>query len=74
MNSKPDKEWEERGDIFLLSEIITDSIYWQEIVRWHSVKFEANLEHIINFAGLRIISIYQYFRDVWFSGMLTQIY
>ncbi len=28
MNSKPDKKCEERGDIILLSEIITNSIYW----------------------------------------------
>jgi hypothetical protein len=52
MNSKPDSKCENSDDIILLSEIITDSIYWQEINRQESVKFGANLEHIINFAGL----------------------
>jgi len=33
-------------------------MYWQEIVRRESVRFRADLEHIINFAGFRIISIY----------------
>ncbi len=50
MGFKTDKEYEERGDISLLSEIIANSIYWQEIVRRQSVKFRANLEHIFNFA------------------------
>ena len=58
MNSKPYKDCENRGDIILISEIITDSIYWQEISRGESVKFEANLEHIINFTEVQIISIY----------------
>jgi len=31
MNSKPYKDCENHGDIILISEIITDSIYWQEI-------------------------------------------
>jgi hypothetical protein len=31
MNLKTDKEYKKRGDIVLLSEIITNSIYWQEI-------------------------------------------
>jgi len=30
MNSKPDIEYEERGDISLLSEIIINSMYWQD--------------------------------------------
>jgi len=30
MGFKTDKEYEERGDIVILSEIITISIYWQE--------------------------------------------
>ena len=30
MNLKTDKEYKKRGDIVLLSEIITNSIYWQE--------------------------------------------
>jgi len=29
MNLKPDKEFEKRGDIVFLSEIITNSMYWQ---------------------------------------------
>ena len=31
MNLKPDKECEKRGDIVFLSEIITNSMYWQDI-------------------------------------------
>jgi hypothetical protein len=31
MNSKPDNKCETHNDIILLSEIITNSIYWQEI-------------------------------------------
>jgi hypothetical protein len=31
MNSKPDNKCERGGDIILLSEIITNSRYWQEI-------------------------------------------
>jgi hypothetical protein len=30
MDLKPDKECEKHGDIVLLSEIITNSMYWQE--------------------------------------------
>jgi hypothetical protein len=30
MGSKPDKEWQKRGDIGLLSEIIANSIYWKK--------------------------------------------
>ena len=29
MNFRPDKEYEKRGDIVFLSEIITNSMYWQ---------------------------------------------
>jgi hypothetical protein len=50
MGSKPDKEWQKRGDIGLLSEIIKNSRYWKVIVRREPVKFGANLEHILNFA------------------------
>ena len=39
--------------------------YWQEICRREAAKFGANLEHIFNFAGLRIISIY---RRWWYKG------
>ena len=53
MEPKTDKERRSCDDITFLSEIITNSRYWQEIVRRESVKFGANLEHIINFAGLR---------------------
>ena len=31
MNFRPDKEYEKRGDIVFLSEIITNSMYWQAI-------------------------------------------
>ncbi len=31
MSSKPDKESEKHGDMILLSEIIANFIYWQEI-------------------------------------------
>ena len=53
MNSKPDIEYEERGDISLLSEIITNLMYWQEIVRRKSVKLGENLEDIINIAEVK---------------------
>jgi hypothetical protein len=33
MNLKQDKEFEKRSDIVFLSEIITNSMYWQEIVK-----------------------------------------
>ncbi len=33
MDPKPDKECEKHGDIVLISEIIANSTYWQEIVR-----------------------------------------
>ena len=38
MNSKPDTEYEKYDGIILLSEIITNFIYWQEIERRESVK------------------------------------
>jgi len=41
MNSKPDNKSVNRDDIILLSEIIMNSRYWQEIVRGESVKFKA---------------------------------
>jgi hypothetical protein len=31
MDPKPDKECEKHGDIALVSEIISDSMYWQDI-------------------------------------------
>ena len=34
--------------------------YWQEINRQDLVKFGVDLEHITNFAGFRIISIYHH--------------
>jgi|COG998Drversion2_1049125.scaffolds.fasta_scaffold457679_1 hypothetical protein len=36
MDVKPDKEGEIRGDIILLSEIIMNSMYWQEITTFES--------------------------------------
>ena len=39
MNSKQDKGCEERGDIVLLSVIITNSMYWQEICSLGVFKF-----------------------------------
>jgi hypothetical protein len=42
MNSKPDKECEKRGDIVLLSEIIANSIYWQEITGFEVGDFLPN--------------------------------
>jgi hypothetical protein len=50
MNSKQDKEYGRGDDITLLSEIIKDSRYWQEIVRGESIKFGAKLGDIINIA------------------------
>jgi len=29
---------------------MSNSIYWQAIVCWQSVKFDANFEYILNFA------------------------
>jgi hypothetical protein len=37
MNLKPDKECEKRGDIVFLSEIIKNSMYWQE--------YQKNVKH-----------------------------
>jgi len=39
MEPKPDKGCEECGDIVLLSEIMSNSMYRQEIERWDSVEF-----------------------------------
>ena len=58
MNSKTDKEDRSCDDIAFLSEIIVDFIFWQEIVCWVSAKFGADLEDIINLAGINRISIY----------------
>ncbi len=44
-------------DIQLVSEIIANSMYWQEIYRRKSVKFEANFKHIINFTEVHIINL-----------------
>ena len=41
---------------------LSNYIEWQ-IYRRESVKFGSNLEHIINFTGLRIISIYPQFES-----------
>jgi len=49
IDSKTDKEDRSCDDIAFLSEIISDFRFWQEIVRWVSAKFGADLEHIINF-------------------------
>ncbi len=45
-------------DIHLIYNIFSRLRYWQEIYRRESVKFGANLEHIINFTEVQIISIY----------------
>jgi hypothetical protein len=58
MNSKTDKENRSCDDIAFLSEIIANLIFWQEIVCQELVKLGANLEHIINFAGVQGISIH----------------
>jgi hypothetical protein len=52
------------GDGVLFWDILKPAIcagcrLWQGICIRESVKFGENLEHIINFAGLRIISMYQ---------------
>jgi hypothetical protein len=64
MNSKTDKEDRSFDNIAFLSEIIADFRFWQEIFRWHSVKFGANLEHIINSAGVHRISMYLYLDSI----------
>jgi hypothetical protein len=58
MNSKTDKEGKSCDDIAFLSEIISDFRFWQVICNRNSVKFGADFEHILNFAGVYIISIY----------------
>jgi len=58
ISSKTDKESSSRDDIAFLSEIITNSRCWQEIVCRELVKLVANLEHIINFVGVQRISIH----------------
>jgi len=45
-------------DIYLVSEIITNSMYWQAILHRESDKLAANLEHIFNIGGIKRISIY----------------
>jgi hypothetical protein len=59
MGPKSAKECEKRGDIVLLSEIITNSMYWQ-IIHRKSEKLGANLEYIFNFAGVKRIPIYRH--------------
>jgi len=51
----------------LKSNIFSELRYWQEIFRRESVKFGADLEHIINSAGVKIISLY---RDRLIFGFL----
>ena len=46
MNSKPDKDCEERGDIILISEIIANSIYWQEICNQNLLNFGFDFDDI----------------------------
>jgi len=43
MNSKPDNKCENRDGIVFLSEIITNSIYWQGVSCNYS--FESSLKH-----------------------------
>jgi hypothetical protein len=54
MDPKPDKECGIRGDMILLSEIISNSIYWQVIYSRATVKFRAGSKHIINIAEFQI--------------------
>ena len=54
MNSKPDIEYEERGDISLLFEIITNSMYWQESCKWRKL---AIISHTNELCILSRISI-----------------
>jgi hypothetical protein len=63
IDSKTDKEDRSCDDIAFLSEIISDFRFWQEIVRWVSAKFGADLEHIINFIGFSILSMYANLTD-----------
>ena len=43
-----------------ISEIFSNSRYWQEIVCRESVKVGANLEHIFNIVGVKSISMYHH--------------
>ena len=54
---------------------VTDYRLWQEINRQDFVKFGVDLEHIINFAGFRIISINRHLGDIWFlTGDICKIH
>jgi len=46
---KTDKEYVKNDDITFLSEIITNSIFWQAICNRNFAKFQVNFEYIINF-------------------------
>ena len=52
MNSKTDKETRSYNYIAFLSEIIANFRFWQVICNRNSVKFEADFEHMLNFAGV----------------------
>ena len=57
MSRKTDKKRARHVDIILLSEIITDSMYWQVVWSRSSVKFGVTLEHILNLIEFKIVSI-----------------
>jgi hypothetical protein len=66
MGSKPDKEWQKRGDIGLLSEIIKNSRYWKESTRLGAPHTgpETTIYHKWRSRG--IVSIYLNRGDIWF--------
>ena len=75
MSRKTDKKRARHVDIILLSEIITDSMYWQAICNQNSFKFGIDLEHIINFTEVHIISINLLSANFCFFGIpISRIY
>ena len=50
-----------------------DKTLFFEIYNRLSVKFKADLEHILNFAELYIISMYRNWSDIWFIGLISQV-
>jgi hypothetical protein len=61
MEPKPDKECEKRGDIFFLSEIITNSIYSQEMSDFEkhqiSIRFGTYHRYPLTFDNLNLSAL-----------------
>jgi len=57
-----------RDDIVLLTEIIVNSIYWQDTCIRNSIKLGLIFEHITNLAEVRIVSMYHKMTLSWENG------